>query len=417
LGVEFRVYQHRGKAGLLVARADETLGEYTLPESVDKAIDLISGVYGFPKLERIKFKDAFAAQEKITPSVIYSHYSVPSEFMSNNTNNRQAVAEFQGEFFSLTDLQTFFQKFQTSLVGQVVKQVVGKNVPSAPGAEPNLDVQYIMSTGPGVNMTVYNINKPINIYTDFLEWVWDIGNDTAPPWVHSVSYGAYGGNYPSDPVHRLDREYMKLGLRGISILFASGDNGVGCYECRKFVPDFPSSPYVTMVGSTQLDVGATTETGASFSAGGFSDTWNMPSWQQTAVENYLSTSSLPPAHFFNASGRAYPDLSSFGVNVQIVLGGSVTPVAGTSCSSPIVAGLISMLNEIRLNAGKPTLGFLNPLLYQWAASNPNAFQDVIVGQNAETCCPGFSAAAGWDPVTGLGSPNFAVWSQMVTNMP
>jgi len=351
--------------------------------------------------------------------VVYKQYQVPSGLMSTNKENRQAVAEFQGEYFSPKDLQTFFTKFQPNLVGQIVKQVVGTNLPSDPGLEPNLDVQYIMTTGPGVNMTVYNINAPSSIYTDFLEWVWDIGNDTAAPWVHSVSYGAYGGHYPSDPVHRIDTEYMKLGLRGITILFASGDNGVGCsLNCQKFEPDFPSSPYVTMVGSTQLKCGSTTEVGAAFSSGGFSNTWDMPSWQQTAVEGYLSEegSSLPPAHFFNTSGRAYPDLSSLGVNVQIVVKGSVTAVDGTSCSSPIVAGLVSMLNEIRLNAGKPTLGFFNPLLYHWAQNNSNAFHDVTSGRNAEGCCPGFPAASGWDPVTGLGSPNFGVWSDLVTNM-
>jgi len=267
-------------------------------------------------------------------------------------------------------------------------------------------------------MTVYNINSPSSIYTDFLEWVWDIGNDTQPPWVHSVSYGAYGGKYPSDPVHQLDDEYMKLGLRGISILFASGDNGVGCsINCQKFEPDFPSSPYVTMVGSTQLDdgSGSTAETGASFSAGGFSNTWDLPSWQQTAVQDYLNSATLPASHFFNSSGRAYPDLSSLGVNVQIVQNGKVVAVDGTSCSSPIVAGLISMLNEIRLNAQKPTLGFINPMLYQWAASNPTAFNDITAGSNPQGCCPGFQAAAGWDPVTGLGTPNFAVWSQLISS--
>jgi len=337
--------------------------------------------------------------------------------MSQSEDNRQAVAEFQDEYFSPKDLQTFFKQFAPNLTGQVVKQVVGFNDPNQPGLEPNLDVQYIMATGPGVNMTVYNINKPTNIYTDFLEWVWDIGNDTRPPWVHSVSYGAYGGTYPSGPVHRLNTEYMKLGLRGITILFASGDNGVGCsITCQKFEPDFPSSPYVTMVGSTQLNDGSSTEIGASFSAGGFSNVWTMPSWQETAVEEFLNTATLPASHFFNASGRGYPDLSALGVNVQIVDSGRVTAVDGTSCSSPIVAGFISMLNDIRLIAGKPTLGFINPLLYQWAESNPSAFHDITSGNNGLRCCPGFNAIKGWDPVTGLGSPNFAVWSELVQAM-
>jgi hypothetical protein len=58
-------------------------------------------------------------------------------------------------------------------------------------------------------------------------------------------------------------------------------------------------------------------------------------------------------------------------------------------------------------------GFLNPLLYQLYARNPSVFNDVVSGNNNGTSvqfpsqCPlgGFTAAPGWDPVTGLGTPN------------
>jgi len=60
---------------------------------------------------------------------------------------------------------------------------------------------------------------------------------------------------------------------------------------------------------------------------------------------------------------------------------------------------------------------LNPFLYQTAASNPDAFFDVTVGDNIEGCIrgeqSGFKCAAGWDPVTGLDTPNFATLSQLV----
>jgi hypothetical protein len=61
-------------------------------------------------------------------------------------------------------------------------------------------------------------------------------------------------------------------------------------------------------------------------------------------------------------------------------------------------------------AGHP-LGFLNPALYKLAASSSYAqdFHDVTQGDNTQnvdgTQVPGYSAAQGWDPVTGLGSPN------------
>jgi len=85
-------------------------------------------------------------------------------------------------------------------------------------------------------------------------------------------------------------------------------------------------------------------------------------------------------------------------------------VDGTSASSPAFAGLVSLLNDFLLNANKKPLGFLNPLLYQIAASDPAAFFDITTGNNFCTraaCCQyGYTAVPGWDPVTGLGSPNF-----------
>jgi hypothetical protein len=56
---------------------------------------------------------------------------------------------------------------------------------------------------------------------------------------------------------------------------------------------------------------------------------------------------------------------------------------GTSASSPVVAGMVSLVNAQRIEAGKPPLGFLNPAIYQAGAST-DIFTDVTEGQN--NCC-------------------------------
>ena len=74
------------------------------------------------------------------------------------------------------------------------------------------------------------------------------------------------------------------------------------------------------------------------------------------------------------------------------------------------AGIVSLLNEERLKAGKPRMGFLNPFLY----ANADAFNDVTQGTNAQgrgsgpdSAVPfGFACAKGWDAATGLGTPRF-----------
>ncbi|KAF8257611.1 peptidase S8/S53 domain-containing protein, partial [Lactarius quietus] len=82
---------------------------------------------------------------------------------------------------------------------------------------------------------------------------------------------------------------------------------------------------------------------------------------------------------------------------------------GTSASTPVVAGIISLLNDYKISQGKPTLGFLNPWLYGRARPGLN---DVKFGSNPGCNTEGFTAVAGWDPVTGLGTPDF-VQLQMV----
>lgn len=99
-------------------------------------------------------------------------------------------------------------------------------------------------------------------------------------------------------------------------------------------------------------------------------------------------------------------------------------VGGTSASSPLFAGLISLLNEYRLQNGKSPLGFLNPLLYELAVAEKDAFRDVTIGNNridrTGPLAPlreGFDCAEGWDAVTGFGTPNFAEILEYVKQLP
>lgn len=93
---------------------------------------------------------------------------------------------------------------------------------------------------------------------------------------------------------------------------------------------------------------------------------------------------------------------------------------GTSASGPIFAGILALLNDVQLNKGSSPLGFVNPWLYQTYASNPYAFNSILSGDNkcresGDQCCDdGFVAQAGWNPLTGLGTP---VFSTLKDNLP
>jgi len=93
----------------------------------------------------------------------------------------------------------------------------------------------------------------------------------------------------------------------------------------------------------------------------------------------------------------------------IIADGKSEGVDGTSCATPTFASVIQLINSARVAAGAPGLGFLNPFLYGTAAGT-SALTDIVTGKN--TGCAGvitgagFSAVAGWDPATGLGTPNY-----------
>jgi len=181
----------------------------------------------------------------------------------------------------------------------------------------------------------------------------------------------------------------------------------------KLYPSWPaSSPWVTAVGSTrfqnQLVGQPEVATDLFGSGGGFSWLFDSFKDQSDAVTRYLAMApQLPPANSFPPHGRATPDVSALGEGYQVILNGTVASIGGTSASTPAFAAMVSLLNEARLSAGKPSMGYLNPWLYQ----NPDLFTDVTEGDNAIgrgsfSIRYGFNCTKGWDPVTGLGTPRF-----------
>merc|ERR1719190_307556 len=101
--------------------------------------------------------------------------------------------------------------------------------------------------------------------------------------------------------------------------------------------------------------------------------------QVEAVNHYLEVASgLPPKGSFPPAGRATPDVSALGEGYQVLANGQLQSVGGTSASTPAFAGMVSLINEAHLQAGKKPMGYLNPFLYQ----NADAFTDVTIGTNA-----------------------------------
>ncbi|KAH9011980.1 peptidase S8/S53 domain-containing protein, partial [Lactarius deliciosus] len=101
--------------------------------------------------------------------------------------------------------------------------------------------------------------------------------------------------------------------------------------------------------------------------------------------------------------RGIPDIAAQALKLIIFLRNVRTGVEGTGCSTPTVAGVFSLLNDYLITNGRPLLGFLNIRLYSDGIAGLN---DIISGSNPGYGTDGFSAIPGWDPVTGLGTPEF-----------
>ena len=166
--------------------------------------------------------------------------------------------------------------------------------------------------------------------------------------------------------------------------------------------------FIQGIESNATEVVCQTNTGGGItSGGGFSDYFPQPTWQSAAVSNYFSSLATAPYPGYNRGGRGYPDLSAAGYNYAVTVGGQVNHYDGTSASAPVVAGMISLVNAARLRAGRSSVGWIHPILY---ASFKQVTKDITSGDNhcamGGCCAQGFSAAPGWDPVSGLGVLNF-----------
>ena len=157
------------------------------------------------------------------------------------------------------------------------------------------------------------------------------------------------------------------------------------------------------------------------SGGGFSQYYPQPFWQSTSTSGYLNSvrgTKNAPVAGYNKSGRGYPDVSLAGSKYLIIIGGSQYLVSGTSAAAPAVAGMVSLVNAARINAGRSALGWINPILY---ANHQMFTNDVTLGKNNCTagpiCCKeGFQAAIGWDPATGFGSINFMAFKDFFMDL-
>jgi subtilase family serine protease len=252
--------------------------------------------------------------------------------------------------------------------------------------------------------------------------------------VISQSFGAAEESFGStQSLLNLRHAFISAAADGVTVLASSGDGGSANTEKTPVknptTLPFPtvewpgSDPLVTGVGGTYLCTNPVTgmgidntdppvncqvtpptrEIGWIDSGGGFSHVFAKPAYQDTLPAGSTAIGDMRgvPDVGFQASSRTGPLVYDTGAS-----NGGWFIVGGTSCSAPQWSGLVAIADQI---AGHG-LGLINPTLYKLADSSnySSYFYDVTTGNNqADPSIPGYPATTGWDPVTGLGTPDAA----------
>ncbi|KAJ7728162.1 family S53 protease [Mycena maculata] len=344
----------------------------------------------------------------VTPACLQALYGFPTARAIDSTSNILAVSGYNDNtHFPQSFLSMFLPDFEGSTFTlQTLDGGENDQTLSDAGSEADFDVEYAIGMAAGVPVTFISVGFDFNDDAGgFLDTVNFILAEPAAtrPTVLTTSYGFNEEDLPTSVLVEMCNAYMQLGAIGISVFFSSGDGGVSGIQsntCTSFIPTAPSScPFVTSVGGT---TGVSPEIAATLSGGGFSNVFTTPSYQASDVAAYLGSIGNEYSGLYNASGRGFPDVSAQAIDVEFIW--KLFDFTGTSCSTPIFASMVSLINDRLIAAGKPVLGFLNPFLY--SAAGRAALTDITIGTNPGCGTVGFFASAGWDPVTGLGTPNF-----------
>ncbi|KAH9850386.1 subtilisin-like protein [Lenzites betulinus] len=374
--------------------------------------------------------------------------------LQETSRNTIAVVELADQTLNADDLQTFLKMFNPDAAGSLPTFVPIDLDSPYPDfnetdqdfiSEPDLDFELAMGLlSPQQPVLLHQVggSGSINFLLDAYDGsfcTFEGGDDpdidgpldvtencgyVAPPNVVSVSFTG-AEDFPPFYMERQCTEIGKLSMMGVTFLFASGDNGVAsngdnlCLSANgtavpgtgAFLPNFPSTcPYVTAVGATEVAAGKSVHdreeaTSLFGSGGGFSNVFPRPAFQKRHVAHYLEKlgNRVDPS-LFNSSGRAIPDLSANGLPTVAVIANNLTLTGGTSASTPIMAAILTAVNDARLAHGKSPIGWINPAIYSNLFAD--AFNDITNGTNPGCGTDGFPAMKGWDPVTGLGTPNF-----------
>jgi kumamolisin len=402
-----RVLHLSGTPTLLQRAFRVTLGKYQFDDGrgpfvgCGHAPQLPPGVIAVLGLDRRPVARSYVRRPRAQPVVSYSPpqlgqlYGFPAA--TDGSGETVAIIELGGGF-SASDLKQYFTGLGIAKAPTVTAVAVA-GASNTPGGDADgevmLDIEVVGSLAPGAAIVVYFAP---NTDQGFYEAISQAAHDaTRKASVISISWGG-----PEDGWSGPSRDAMQTALEdaaalGVTVTVAAGDSGSGDGESGAHA-DFPaSSPAVLACGGTRLNarggviesevVWNETASGDGATGGGVSTVFALPVWQQ---------GSAVPKSPAGSPGRGVPDVSGNAdplTGYAVLVDGTAQVIGGTSAVAPLWAALIARCNQ---KLGQP-VGEPHAAFYQIGIK---AFRDITQGSNGA-----YTAGAGWDACTGLGSPN------------
>jgi kumamolisin len=348
---------------------------------------------------------AHVARHDFLPTGIGQRYAFPED--ADGSGQVIGIIELtapKGSGFRPAELQTYF----SSRLGIDAPQVMAVSVDGAknhPGTDPSdrqcadgevmLDIEVAGAIAPKAKIVVYFAPNTGQGFLDVINHA--VHDNVNNPSVISLSWG--GAESAQDPTtDQINQILQAAAVMGVTFCVASGDSGSSDdpNDPAHAAVDFPaSSPFALGCGGTTLQAGggSTPQETVWFhdgggSGGGVSRLFGLPDYQkQAGVPHAKNPQGQVGRGVPDVAGDADPD-----TGYQILVDDQSITLGGTSAVAPLWAGLVALLNQ-KLNR---SVGFLNPFLY----SHTNVCNDVTQGTNGD-----YKAGPGWDPCTGLGSPN------------
>lgn len=369
-----------------------------IPDALDGKVQAVLGLDTRPQAQpHFRIATPRAGNTSFTPVQVSQLYQYPTA--KNASGQTIGLIELGGGF-QQSDITAYFQSL--GITAPKVTAVLVDNATNSPG-DPNgadgevmLDIEVAGAVAPGAAIAVYFApNTDAGFYDAITTAIHDATNK---PSVISISWGGPESTWTQQAMTSMDDAFQSAASLGITVTVAAGDDGSsdGETDGANHV-DFPaSSPHVLACGGTKL-VASGTKISSEV-------VWNEEADNEGATGGGVSNVFSKPAYQANVNvpaptvaqgGRGVPDVAgdadpSTGYSVRV--DGQTMVIGGTSAVAPLWAGLIALANA----ANGAGAGLANTALY---AAEATAFHDITSGNNGS-----FSAAKGWDPCTGLGSP-------------